>query len=422
MATNWLNERAEQKRQDADAAAARRRENARTTAEVDAIKRRADLEAQQLAAEHADKRRRDQRKEQAREQADRRARRGKLFKDLRGWATEHMSDLMIYPLAIVSAVMAIPAMAHYGNKVYNGGTGAALPVITELGMWAFAFSVQYNRLRHPERPVWALVLGVWTFATVGAALNYLDGATAEGGSVGNGIVMGVVSVAGVVAHQLVSASPRRSAAERDDLRVRRYAAKKIAAARKAVIDASVTRVDTSGDVVLMFRPGHYNLTKRTLDPIASDEPTTDTPVSDVDRALAETVERWNAETPTGTSTGAPTGGTVLAPTAPPTLAPIVTPPVDPESSGDQQESTPTGRVDRPDQSTPSRGTGRLRSRARRSGGDAPDRKSRSIAELRDDLRAAVEAGTVDPTSAESIRKGLNVGQARARELRDNPNG
>lgn len=412
----WLDERAERQRQDADAAAARRRENALTTAEVDAIKRRADLEARQLADEHADKRRREQRREREREQAAARARRSARLKALRVWAAEHMGDLMIYPLAIVSAVMAIPAMAHFGDKVYNGGTGAALPIITELGMWAFAFAVQYNRRRHPERPVWALVLGVWTFAAVGASLNFLDGFTAKGGTVGFGIVMAVVSIAGVVAHQLVSAAPRRSRAERDALRIARYAADKVATVRKAVINASVARIDSAGEVVLMFNAGDYALTdKLALDPIA---PADRTPASEVDAAIAGLLTEFSDDTPGG-SIVAPVGPSIGGPTPPPILTPIVTPTVDPDSNGDQPGSTPADATDRPRRSTP-RAAGDRGRRARRDRPAGKRAQARSIDELRADLKAAIADPdvAVDPTSAESIRRTLNCSPARARTLRD----
>lgn len=432
MAT-WREERAEQRRQDAAAAAERRRQDAvaaaetqavqdKARAETAAIQERARLEALRVELELKDKRDREKRREQERDRATRRARRTARLKALRTWASEHMGDLFIYPLAIASAWLAIPAMARFGEEVYSDASGKALPIITELGMWAFAFAVQITRLRTPDRPVWALQVGVWTFAAIGASLNFLDGVTREPSDVGHGIVMAVVSVAGVVAHQLVSASPRRSRAERDHLKVARHAAKKITAARKAVIDHSITKVDQTGDVVLVFSAGNYNLTKRKLAPIAPDQPATDIPLSEVDRELAETVEKWRQESPTGT----PTDGSTLTPTAPSTLTPIATPPIDPDSRGDQQQSTPTDRTSRPDQSTPSRGDGRGRGRVRGRAGQSarggPDRQARSIDQLKAELKAAVEAGEVDPTSAESIRKGLNVGQSRARELRDTYSG
>lgn len=414
---NWREDRAEEQRKKDAAAAEQRRLDTLAAAEVAAIKQRAAREARRDDVDFTDRRRRELRKEQQREQDAKRARRAKQLKNLREWAGTHMVDLMIYPLALVSAVMAIPAMAHYGHRVYGTSTGAALPVITELGMWAFAFAVQYTRLRAPDRPVWALVLGVWAFAAVGASLNFLDGATGPNGEVGRGIVMGVVSVAGVVAHQLVSASPRRSRAERDARRVARHAATKIAAVRKAVIDASVSRVDDAGQVVLMFSAGDYNLTDNgQLDPIAPDQPVADTPVLDVDRELAETLEKWSRGGSADGSIPAPIGPPIDRPVPASILTPIASPP---DPVGDQPGSTPIDPHNRPPQSTPPRGKDRGRDRATRRSIRKPN-QARSIEALRADLDRAIAdpAIDVDPTSAESIRRTLQCSPARARALRD----
>lgn len=416
----WHEDRAAARRANEAAEAERRRQDAIAAAEVQAIQQRTKLATRQAETELGDKRRREQRKEQEREQERARARRAARLKALRTWAADHMVDLMIYPLAIFSAIMAIPAMAHFGEQVYNSSTGVVLPVITELGMWAFAFAVEYSRHKHADRPVWALQLGVLVFTAVGGSLNYLDGATKPGGSVGHGIVMGVVSIAGVIAHQLVKASPRRSRAERDSRKVSRHAAAKIAAVRKAVIDGSVARVDDTGTVVLMFRAGDYMLTgKRELDPIA---PVGDTTLDSVDQAIAGLLGEFSDNPtagPTGSSTPAPTGAPVGRPTVPPTLAPIVTPTVDPDPGRDQQQSTPTDRADRPDQSGVSRG----RSRVSRSAQSRAASRGRTFDELRAELRAAIADGRLDPDpSAESIRTTLGVGQARARDLRNDHNG
>jgi len=416
----WHEDRAEERRKNDAARAEQRRQDELAAVEVTAIKQRTAREARRDDADHADKRRRDQRKEQQKEQADARARRAKRLRDLRAWATAHMVDLMIYPLAVVSAVMAVPAMAHYGHKVYGSATGAALPIITELGMWAFAFAVQYTRLRNADRPVWALVLGVWTFAAVGASLNYLDGATGVHGEVGRGVVMGVVSVAGVVAHQLVSAAPRRSRAERDARDVARHAADKIAAVRKAVINASVSRVDGTGQVVLMFNPGDYTLTKSgALDPIAPDLPARDTPLSEVDRDLAAVVEKWRRDDSTGTSIPVSIGPSIDGSTPPSILTPIVTPPIDLDPRGDLPRSRQIEASNRPKGSTQDRPKDRGRDRGSRRAARTST-QGRSIEALRADLKAAIDdpAIDVDPTSAESIRRTLQCSPARARALRD----
>lgn len=414
---NWREDRAEEQRKKEAAAAEQRRLDTLAAAEVAAIKQRAAREARRDDVDFTDRRRRDQRKEQQREQDTKRARRAKQLKNLREWAGTHMVDLMIYPLALVSAVMAIPAMAHYGQRVYNSSTGAVLPAITELGMWAFAFAVEYHRHKHPERPVWALQVGVLVFTAVGGSLNYLDGAMAEGGSVGNGIVMAVVSIAGVVAHQLLKASPRRSRAERDARRIARHTADKIAAVRKAAINASVSRVDDDGQVVLMFNAGDYTLNARgQLDPIAPDQPVTDIPLSEVDRDLLAIADKWRRGDSTGGSIPAPIGPPIDRPVPASILTPIAAPP---DPVGDQPGSTPIDPHNRPPQSTPPRGKDRGRDRGTRRSIRKPA-QARSIEALRADLDRAIADKTidVDPTSAESIRRTLQCSPARARALRD----
>lgn len=430
---NWLDDRAERQQRTADAAADRRRQDAITAAEVDAVNRRTDLETRQLETEQRDKRRRDLRREQERDRAAARARRKAMYKALRTWASDHIVHLMIYPLAVFSAWMAIPAMAHFGHKVYGSATGVVLPVITELGMWAFAFAVQLTRHRHPDRPVWALQLGVLIFTGIGGALNYLDGATDEHGAVWRGLVMGVVSVAGVVAHQLVEASPRRSRAERDHATVTRHAARKIAAVRRSVINDAVARVDAAGQTTLLFAAGDYAFTtdpdgksrrvlrgkgKRMLRAV---EPTGDTTVDEMDRRIRDLLDNPIGP-PDGDSITTPvaprSGASIPTSTTPPILTSIGTSPIDTNSDVDQPGSTPTDATDRPRRSTP-RGS---RDRGRARGADRGDRRTsqaRSIEELRAALVEAIADPTidVDPTSAESIRRALRCSPKRARELR-----
>jgi hypothetical protein len=77
-------------------------------------------------------------------------------------------------------------------------------------MWAFAAAVTITLHRYPDRPVWHLRIGIAVFAAFGAGLNYVHGLTVPPfphmptGPVTGGI-MAAVSVAGVTAHQLVTA-------------------------------------------------------------------------------------------------------------------------------------------------------------------------------------------------------------------------
>jgi hypothetical protein len=359
---SWRDER----RRDRAAEAEQARANAMNAAEVEAIRERARAEIDRTAHEQ----RREARV--AGKDAARR-RRVRLLIAARAWMAGHAVDLLIYPLALVSAVMAVPAMAAFGYDVYGTAAGYALPVITELGMWAFAAAVQYTRRRHPDRPVWALQVGVWSFATVAAVLNALHG-LARG--VDAGAVMAVASVAGVMAHQLVTAAPRRSRAERDAARMARREARKVAAVRAAAVRAAVAEIDQDGTARLVFAPGRYRMDRRRLTAAAVPglpvTPVLDTAWDALDRELSDL---------------------------------LTDPDPGPAAVSGSVGTLDPGSTDRP----------RSTRRRRRT-----TRQTRSIEELRAELRARIEAdpGSIDPTSAESIRRALRCSPARARRLRD----
>lgn len=309
---SWRDER----RKDQAAAAEQARADALAAAEVEAIRTRTQVQAHQAVTEQREQRRRqdaaDRRtaREAAREQA--RDRRKAALTGARVWASARVVDLLIYPLAMVSALMAVPAMAAYGQDVYGNATGYALFCITELGMWAFALAVQVTRRRFPERPVWALQVGVWTFTTVAFAVNFGHGfqgnpdLATDGGPLA-GLVMGVASTAGVVAHQLVTAAPRRSRAERDTAKVARREARKLARVRRAAVRAAVAEIGADGTARLVFTPGRYALARgRRLD-TATDLPVNVTagPAAG-DREVTEATEDSDgtASTP-DTGSGAP---------------------------------------------------------------------------------------------------------------------
>ncbi|MDQ2877165.1 MAG: hypothetical protein M3Y33_21095, partial [Actinomycetota bacterium] len=129
--------------------------------------------------------------------------------ELAGWVQAHVLDLLFVPVVVVPAALAWTAMAACGHQVY-GAAGLALPAFSEGGMWAFAAANTLTRRRHPGRPTWHLQAGTWVFATSAAALNFAHGVTSVPSPGGPprgpvvGAVMAVVSVAGVVAHQLVT--------------------------------------------------------------------------------------------------------------------------------------------------------------------------------------------------------------------------
>ena len=156
-----------QRRQDEAARAEEARSNAVVLAEIETAKEAARADQARADAEHRAEFRRRIRAEQEAQRAAARARRAARTAGLRRWVGAHVVDLLIYPLALVSAVMAVPAMAAYGYDLYQSGTGLALFFITELGMWAFSIAVHVTRHRPPDRPVWALQVGVWAFTAAG---------------------------------------------------------------------------------------------------------------------------------------------------------------------------------------------------------------------------------------------------------------
>jgi hypothetical protein len=270
-------DRRKQRRLDEAARAEEARRNARVLAEIETAKDAARAERERADAEHRVRMRQQARAEKDIRRATARARRDAQVAAVRGWAGVHVVDLLIYPLALVSAVMAVPAMAAYGYSLYDSATGLALFFITELGMWAFSIAVHVTRHRHPERPVWALQVGVWTFTAAGFGVNFGHGCQATG-SVFDGLVMGLASVAGVIAHQLVTASPRRSRSERDAARMAARMARKVARVQRAAVRTAVARIEEDGTARLVFTTGTFTLSRRhRLEPVSDQAADTATP-------------------------------------------------------------------------------------------------------------------------------------------------
>lgn len=372
---NWREER----RADRLADAQIRREEDAARAQIRIAERSAVAQQQR-----ADERARAEARQSAREQG--RTRRAALLAGARSWAGAHAVDLLIYPLALVSAVLAVPAMAAYGHQVYGNATGYALFCITELGMWAFALAVQVTRRRHPERPVWALQVGVWAFAAVAFGVNALHGA--ERG-LSPAVVMGIGSIAGVLAHQLITAGHLRSRAERTGARVDRQVTRKLTRVRRAAVRQAVAEIARDGTARLVYAPGRYVITRdrmarrpRLEAAIVPGLPTDET--ADWDRELA----------------------VLLA-------SPDVTPIEDRPTIDEGDDTIGAGSVGTLDRDPDQQKSSPKRSKI---GG----RPARSITQLRAELNRALKArpGSIDPTSAESIRKALRCSPARARQLRD----
>ena len=186
----------------------------------------------------------------ARDQA--RQRRAAARAAVAAWCAARTVDLLFVPVIGVPALLSWTGMASYGHSEF-GPPGLALPALSEGGMWAFAAATTITRRRHPDKPVWHLRLGTLIFAAYGAALNYLHG-LGQGGPL-TGASMALISVAGVTAHQLITAGPRRSRAEREQARIDRVVARRERSARRAAVRNARVQFDSSGHGRQVFESG-----------------------------------------------------------------------------------------------------------------------------------------------------------------------
>lgn len=194
--------------------------------------------------------------------AEARAERAKANQARRAWLHDHTVDLLFVPVIAVPGALAWDAMAAYGKTTW-GPLGVMLPLFSEGAMWAFDAAVAIRKRRDQDAPVWLLQVGIAVFAGVGAALNFLHGI--DPGTTHHGLVMAlamaVVSVAGVTAHQLIIAGPRKSRAEREIDRFRRASERRQAAARKAATSMALIDIDEQGHADLVYEPGTYRLSR-----------------------------------------------------------------------------------------------------------------------------------------------------------------
>jgi len=226
----------------------------RARLELERADHRAELRMAERRATAEFRREQAEAKAEARERA--RAARSARFSALLAWLTAHVTDLLFVPVILVPALLAWTAMATFGASIYPVA-GYLLPAFSEGAMWAFAAATTLTTHRHPERPVWHLRAGILVFALFGMALNFLHGFSTGGPVVG--AVMALVSVAGVVAHQLVHAGPRRSRAERDEARFDRAAGRRERRARRAALRSTTADMDSRGRAHLVYRSGPASL-------------------------------------------------------------------------------------------------------------------------------------------------------------------
>jgi hypothetical protein len=232
---------------------ARRDREARQRLDIERDAARSAARLAELAAADARKAKRAEDARQARaDAADAHAAR---LAALGGWANRHVTDLLLAPVIGVPGALSWTAMAAYGTHLY-GPVGLALPAFSEGGMWAFAAAVTVSRHRHPDRPAWGLQLGIAVFALFGAVLNFIHGLTLGGPLAG--AAMAVISVAGVTAHQITKAGPRRAPrrrptrAERDAARIARLAARRVRKAREEAVKAATVELAADGTARLVY--------------------------------------------------------------------------------------------------------------------------------------------------------------------------
>lgn len=379
---SWYAERQEQKRED-------------KRADVELELRQKEFDAEQARKDRKDasaEKRKDREAAEKRKQ-ERRERRSKAIKAMSATLTENKVALSIYGIALVSFVMSAPAMADYGTRLYEGSawpwTGWLLPIVTELSMWACAFAVHHTRRTTPGASVFWLQVGVALATALAAGLNAMKGFTVGWDA---SVVMGVVSIAGVLLHQMTVAGKPRSREQRDADKIARQIARKEFDARQAAIRDARVEITAEGAARLVFEPGVYRVGRErkarlgrvgdVLDRPGARDVMDDEIAALIDAEIAAEVTR---DRDNDTDDDAPGGG----------VATLDRP--GPESTPAQQKSS-----------------GNASRRGVRLGG----RQSRSMDELRAELARLVQVGEVDPRYTESIRKGLRCAKPTAKRLRD----
>lgn len=187
----------ERRRQDRAAEDERRRQD-----QAAADKRR----QENLDAE--EKRRHERARERDERRATRRKDRAEALSHASGWVSGHRDAVAFAIVAGVPALLSWSAMTEFGTALF-GGTGRALPVLSEVGMWLFEAKIA--EARRKGEPVAWLYAGMVFCAGVCAALNFMHGNLGPiPGSVHPGKLTGIgyalIAVSGIIIHQLATAS------------------------------------------------------------------------------------------------------------------------------------------------------------------------------------------------------------------------
>lgn len=203
--------RAEERRRDKLAQAEIARQDRAARLEEQRQDRAARLDEQRQARADRLEEERQAKADKLAEQADRRAARAEAIAAAGEWAAAHRDDLLLIPIVVVPALLSWAAMSSFGIALF-GGIGRALPVLSEVGMWYFAFRIEDAR-RHPGEKLFALYAGMVFCAAICASLNLIHGLKGPiPGSITPGGLTGaayaLIAVSGIVIHQLGTAYRR----------------------------------------------------------------------------------------------------------------------------------------------------------------------------------------------------------------------
>src|SRR5690606_9730482 len=167
--------------------------------------RAAAAEQARLDREHDLRLRREDRERRRRERQQRIDRWMTAIRSTSQWVGQHPVDLLMSVIVIVPGLLAWTAMAAFGQDIY-GPIGGLFPLFSEAASWVIAFAVQ--RARRRGGPVRMLMTGLVITTAIQGALNAAHGVVAEGPLVG--LVMALVSVSGVIIHQIHVWSDRQA--------------------------------------------------------------------------------------------------------------------------------------------------------------------------------------------------------------------
>ena len=189
-----------------------RRQDQLVVAQIKREERDAAERLRRQRLDDAEERRQRRVKERADARVGQRAARAATLSALGERLAEHFVDLMFTPVIVVPGWLSWDAMSDFGRALY-GGPGWALPLLSETAMWIFELAIVRARRKDEHAAVWPLYVGMVAFALICAVLNFMHGLTGPipgsirpGGEAG--VVYALISVSGIIAHQIVALGGR----------------------------------------------------------------------------------------------------------------------------------------------------------------------------------------------------------------------